>query len=102
MLPLSLDFKDDAPVLDAQQPALEPPPPIARQLQLHARLAPREALVAGDTLERPVEPRGGNFQPFVIDAFDRQGAREMVAHAGAILDRDPPRGIDEDPEQSRA
>ena len=62
----------------------------------------RETLEILHPLERTVEPRRRDFQPLVIDAFHREGAGEMVAHARAILDRDAVAGVDEDPEQSRA
>src|SRR5258708_7637145 len=102
MLPLSLDVEHDPAVLDSHQSTLEAPASVARQLQLHARFATREALEILEPLERPVEPRRRHLQALVIDAFDGERAREMVAHAGAVLDVYAAGRIDEDPHEPRA
>src|SRR5258708_16431005 len=102
MLALSLDVKHHVAVLDSDEPSLEPPPPLARQLELHAGVAAREALVVGQPLERTVEPRRRDLEALVVDALHRESAREMVAHPRTVFDRDAVARVDEDPEQPRA
>src|SRR6185503_2517681 len=88
MLALSLHLKHHLAVLDSDEPSLETAPPVAGQLQLHARFAAGEALVIREPLQRPVQSGRRHLQALVVDSLHRECAREMVAHAGAILDRD--------------
>src|SRR5258706_137933 len=98
MLAPTLHLQHHLAVLDSHEPTLEAAPPVAGKLQLHARVAAGEALEIREALQRPVQSGRRHFQALVVDALHRESAREMVAHAGAILDRDAMAGIDEDPE----
>ncbi len=58
------------------------------------RFAAREAFEVRQLLKRTVEPRRRNFEPLVIDIFDRQDVLELTRDLLAILDRDAGRLVD--------
>src|SRR2546429_3364941 len=65
------------------------------------RRPPRSTLFPYTTLfrSRPVQARRGHFQPLVVHPFDRQQARQVPAHGGAILEVDAARLVDEQAQQ---
>src|SRR5262245_122443 len=96
---------DDASLqLDLHPPSLGPaqhagePAPAGCIRSAHPDLGPvpGEARKVGLLAQRPVEPGRRDFQPFVVDPFDRQDPRYLVADSGAIVERDPPGLVDEE------
>src|SRR3954471_11682887 len=102
MLPRAIHFQHDPPLLDALYHAVEAAPPAQRQLELDAHALPLEPAKILQPLERTVESRRRDLEPFVIDPLHGERAREMLAHALAIVERDSARRIDEDPQQPGA
>jgi hypothetical protein len=59
-----------------------------RHAQLDRAFVTGEALEVGQGAHRTVQSGRRHFQALVVHVFDREQVRQLVAHRGAILDRD--------------
>ena len=89
--------------MHAQQDAIEIPPPGHRHTQSEINLRPRETFKIGQLLQHPVQPGRGNLEAVVIDVFDGQNARQLIADQRAIFNVDTSglfNAIDEHPQHA--